>query len=120
MSSADVAGTAEWRSESGALLLGHCRTCDSPHYYPRQVCPFCFGADVGRIEAKGSGQVYSYSHTLRGPAGPYILAYVTLDEGVTMLTNLVDVDPADVAINMSVTLEFRDLGGTLAPVFCPA
>jgi uncharacterized OB-fold protein len=120
MSYADVASMAEWRSESGALQLGYCRACDSPHYYPRHVCPFCFSTDVKRIEAKGSGQVYSYSHTLRGPAGPYILAYVTLDEGVTMLTNLVDVDPTEVAISMAVTVEFRDLGGTFAPVFRPA
>lgn len=120
MSEVVVPGVAEWRSENGALQIGHCNSCDAPHYYPRKVCPFCFSADVGYIEAKGSGRVYSYSHTPRGPAGPYILAYVTLDEGITILTNLVDVAPEAVVVDMPVEVEFRALGEVVAPVFRPA
>lgn len=120
MDKEDVSGTAEWRSPSGALQLGHCNACKSDHYYPRRVCPFCFSPDVGRTEATGRGRVYSYSFSARGPNGPNILAYVTLDEGVTMLTNLVDVEPTDVAIDMCVTVDFRLLGETIVPLFRPA
>lgn len=116
----DVSGIAEWRSPSGALQLGLCNICGATHYYPRRVCPFCFSADVGRTDATGNGRVYSYSYSSRGPNGPNILAYVTLDEGITMLTNLVDVDPADVTIDMRVTVDFRPLGQTVVPLFRPA
>ena len=113
-------GTADWRSPDGALQIGHCNTCSENHYYPRSVCPFCFSFDVGRTASTGRGSVYSYSFTSRGPSGPYILAYVTLEEGVTMLTNLVDVDPQAVTIDMPVSVDFRPVGDVDAPVFRPA
>lgn len=116
----DLSGVAEWRSENGDLQLGHCNGCGADHYYPRSVCPFCFSFDVGRTAATGRGRVYSYSFSPRGPDGLSMLAYVTLDEGVTMLTNLVDVDPSAVTIDMPVVVEFRQLNGGTAPVFRPA
>ena len=39
----------------------------------------------------GRGTIYSYSVMRRVPV-PYAIAYVTLDEGVTMMTNIVDCD----------------------------
>lgn len=115
-----MSGIAEWQSDGGALQLGHCNRCGEPHYYPRRVCPFCFSDDIGRVEASGRGRVYSHSYSPRGPNGPYILAYVTLDEGVTMLTNLIDVEPSAVTIDMQVAVEFRMIGEAPVPMFRPA
>ncbi len=42
-------------------------------------------------------------------AFPYVRAYVELAEGVQMLTTLVDVDPARVAIGMPVEVVFEDV-----------
>lgn len=118
MSEGDLSGVALWQSADGSLQIGHCQTCGEHHYYPRQVCPFCFSDATATVPASGRGRVYSYSHTPRGPDGPYIVAYVTLEEGVTMLTHLVDIDPIEVRIDMAVDVEFRVLSdGTLAPVF---
>lgn len=114
-----LAGMAEWRSEAGGLVLGHCNACDEPHYYPRAICPFCHSRDVGRRDAKGSGAIYSYCAMEKGPEGPYVIAYVTLDEGVTMLTHIVTDDPASLQCGDRVALEFRDTQIGPVPIFRP-
>jgi uncharacterized OB-fold protein len=50
----------------------------------------------------------------------YVIAYVTLDEGVSMLTNIVDVDAAKVKVGQRVKVVFKpsDGGGKL-PCFTP-
>ena len=30
---------------AGRLLIGTCKACGKPHYYPRALCPFC-GSDA--------------------------------------------------------------------------
>jgi uncharacterized OB-fold protein len=47
---------------------------------------------------------------------PYAIAYVTLDEGVTMLTNLVDCDFERLAVGTPVRVVFKDA----IPMFTPA
>ena len=69
----------------GKLLLKKCADCGEVHYYPRGVCPFCLSDKVSWHEAKGTGTVYTYSVTRRGGPVPYCIAYVTLDEGVSMM-----------------------------------
>ena len=51
---------------------------------------------------------------------PYAIAYVTLAEGVTVLTNLVGCDFETLAIGQSVALTFGDTeGGMALPLFMP-
>ncbi len=52
---------------------------------------------------------------------PYAIAYVTLDEGVTMMTNLVDCDLDAIRIGQRVRLVFKPTeGGPPVPAFMPA
>jgi uncharacterized protein len=109
-----------WReaARDGKLLLRACRTCTKVHYYPRPICPFCFSDETEWLEAKGVGEIYSYSINRQGE--PYVIAYVALDEGPIMMTNIQDVDPADVAIGQRVGLVFRpDASGVPSPMFRP-
>ena len=53
---------------------------------------------------------------MRRLAEPYAVAYVTLDEGVTVLTNLVDCDFDRLAIGAPVRAVFKDG----IPMFTPA
>ena len=63
--------------------------------------------------------MYSYS-TMRRADPPYTLAYVTLDEGPTMLTNLVDAAPGGWRIGMAVQMKFVPSDdGTPVAVFAP-
>ena len=51
----------------------------------------------------------------------YTLALVTLDEGLTMMTNLVDCDVGTVQINQRVRVVFKpSQGGHAVPMFTPA
>jgi hypothetical protein len=52
---------------------------------------------------------------------PYAIAYVTLAEGVTMLTNIVEADFDSIEIDKDVEVVFRPTeGGQALPVFRPA
>jgi uncharacterized protein len=107
-------------AERGELLLKRCSACGEKHYYPRPLCPFCFSDRTEWQTASGDGTVYSFS-VMRRAAKPYVIAYVTLAEGPTMLTNLVDADPDKVRIGQKVKLAFRPLGDSgPQPVFAPA
>ncbi len=58
---------------------------------------------------------------MRRAPEPYAVAYVTLDEGPTMLTNLVDCDLDRLAIGQRVRLVFTPTeGGAPVPTFRPA
>lgn len=103
----------------GELLIKACRSCGKVHFYPRAHCPHCLSADTQWQQASGRGRVYSYSVTRRAEV-PYIMAYVTLDEGVTMLTNIVDCGLDDVSIGQDVEVVFRATeGGEALPMFRP-
>ncbi len=89
----------------GRFLVRKCSTCGKAHWYPRNICPFCSSSDTKWVEASGRGTIYSFSVMRRAPE-PYAIAYVTLAEGPTMLTNLVDCDFDSLAIGQEVRLKF--------------
>src|SRR5271156_1086453 len=76
---------------NGKLLVKKCLACGRPHHYPRSICPHCFSDRTEWTTASGKGTIYSYS-VMRRAEVPYVIAYVTLDEGTTMMTNIVDCD----------------------------
>ena len=103
----------------GQLLLKRCAACGELHYYPRAICPFCFSDRTAWEPASGKGRIYSYSVMRRAPE-PYAIAYVTLAEGVTMLTNIVDCDLDRIRIGQDVRLLFKPTdGGPPVAVFTP-
>jgi uncharacterized OB-fold protein len=105
----------------GRLLVKHCAACGEFHHYPRALCPHCFSDRTEWRDAKGAGTVYTFSVLRRGVPEPYCIAYVTLEEGVSMLTNLVDCDFDAVRIGMKVKVVFKPSdGGAPVPMFTPA
>jgi uncharacterized protein len=112
---------AFWDAASqGKLLIKRCTSCGQPHYYPRALCPFCGSTATEWRPAAGGGVIYSYS-VMRRAEVPYAIAYVTLDEGVTMMTNLVDCNFDALKIGQRVRVVFKPTdGGPPVPVFTPA
>ena len=107
-------------AHNGVLKLRVCSACHKPHWYPRPLCPFCM-ADTEWADALGTGFVYSVSVTRRAGPIPYAIAYVQLDEGVTMLTNIVDCDLDAIRIGDRVRVVKKPSdGGTMLPMFTPA
>lgn len=116
----------------GQLLLPRCDDCGQLIWYPRLVCPFCGSHAVTYTAVSGRGTVYSFTVVRRGggpfrDAAPYVLAMVRLNEGPTMMTNLVDVDPATVSIGQAVVVVFEPVDdpdgsgtGDALPRFTPA
>ena|SRR5919204_6643407 len=78
----------------GRLVLPRCKACGHVIWYPRPFCPECGSRDVEWFEATGKGILYSLTtvHRSQGDYAasvPYIVAYVELDEGPRVLTNIV-------------------------------
>jgi uncharacterized protein len=111
---------AYWTAaDEGRLLVKRCDSCGQYHHYPRDICPHCLSSDTVWQDAAGTGTVYSFSTMGQGDAA-YTLAFVTLDEGVTMMSNLVDCDPATVRIGDRVKVLFQpSQGGHAVPMFTP-
>jgi uncharacterized OB-fold protein len=106
-------------ADEGRLMVKKCRACGELHHYPRDICPFCLSADTEWLQATGTGTVYSFSTMGKGETA-YTLAFVTLDEGVTLMTNLVDCDPGRLAIGQKVRVSFKPSeGGHAVPMFTP-
>lgn len=99
----------------GRLSLARCRRCQTVIWYPRAICPECHSTEIEWFDASGRGTVYSYTVNHRGDgpyrdAGPYVLAYVELEEGPRVMTNLVEVDHDQLAVGMPVEVVFSDTG----------
>ena len=102
------------------FMIPVCSACGKPHWYPRAICPFCASDRMQWREASGRGTIYSYS-VMRRAKDPYVIAHVTLAEGPTMLTNIVDCDFDQVRIGQPVTVVFKETeNGSPAPMFRPA
>jgi uncharacterized OB-fold protein len=105
----------------GKLMLKKCADCGQHHHYPRALCPFCMSDRVQWVQAKGTGEIYTFSVSRRAGPVVYCIAYVTLDEGVKMMTNIVDCDLDSIKIGQKVKVAFKKTeGGVSMPVFAPA
>ncbi|MCV7399461.1 Zn-ribbon domain-containing OB-fold protein [Mycobacterium fragae] len=93
------------------LLIQRCTGCGALRNPPRPMCPKCRSLEWDTIESSGRGSVYSYvmPHQPRFPffEYPYIVALVELDEGVRLVSNLVDIEPADVTVGMPVQVCYQ-------------
>jgi uncharacterized OB-fold protein len=116
----DAATEPYWTAaKQGVLKIKRCTACDKVHFYPRALCPFCL-ADTEWIDASGLGTIYSVTVTRRAGPIAYALAYVQLDEGISMLTNIVDCDLDSLRIGDRVKLCFKAADGeNRVPMFTP-
>lgn len=109
----------------GRLVAQRCDGCGVLRHPPRPMCPHCGSLAIDVVELSGRGTLYSYAvlHHPQHPAFDYPLpvALVDLEEGVRVVSNLVDVATADIRIGMRVEVAFEataDAGAV--PVFRPA
>jgi uncharacterized protein len=98
----------------GRLVLPRCTRCGGLIWYPRAFCPECGTNEVEWVEIAGTGKVHSYTVVHKGIGAyvdmcPYVVAYVDLDAGPRILTNILG-DPRAVAIDAPVTAVFDRSG----------
>lgn len=111
---------AFWEATArGELMLRYCEACARAHWYPRASCPHCDSERTAWRRASGDATLYSFSVTRR-VAEPYAVAYVTLAEGPTMLTNIVGCRFEDLRIGQRLRVTFAIAENGLAvPMFTP-
>ncbi len=109
------------------LRFQRCNDCDTVIFHPRRHCVGCLGQDLSWHAASGKGTVYSYSvvrqsyHPFFRQHVPYVVAWVDLDEGPRLLSNVVGIDDPsiDVHCGMAVRVEWEPHGEYGIPLFRP-
>ncbi len=109
------------------LRYQQCAKCGTVVFYPRRHCTGCTDGKLEWKTASGKGTVYSYSvvrqsyHPFFRHKVPYAVAWIDLDEGPRILSNVVGVeDPlADVFIGQPVEVEWEEHEELCIPLFRP-
>lgn len=97
-------------TRAGELRLQRCNDCKHVYFPPRPFCEKCASRSVAWFKASGRGKLHSYVINHRPAFGfendaPYAIAVVMLDEGVKMMTNLVEVAQTPEALQLDMPLE---------------
>ncbi len=102
---------------AGELRYQRCDACGAANFPPSEHCRQCLSADLRWERSGGLGEIYSWTVVHRPVTAefepPYAPAIVTLDEGYQMLTNIVGMPPADLAIGLRVRVQFHAVGADL-------
>lgn len=100
----------------GELRLQVCGACATVRFPESFVCPHCLSPDYSWRPSSGRGTVWSWitMHQRYFPAFaaeiPYNVAFVRLEEGLHLITSLVEV-PADLRIDQPVEAVFVTVPG---------
>jgi uncharacterized protein len=111
-------------AKDGRLLVQRCGGCGVLRHPPRPMCPHCHSLEWEAIDASGRGRVYSFVMPHHPPLpffdDDYIVVLVELEEGVRIVSNLVDIEPDAASIGMPVRVRFDTFDGDVVlPVFVP-
>jgi hypothetical protein len=112
------------KAKEGELWLPRCESCGEVVFYPRSFCPRCGSGDLSWFRASGRGVVESFvvNHVpAPGYEAPYIIAFVKLDEGPRLMSNLLEIEqtPEAVSVGMPVEVVFEQRGDLALPQFRP-
>jgi uncharacterized OB-fold protein len=110
---------------AGELRYPRCSVCGKADFPAAPNCRFCLSAALVWEVSAGLGTVYSYTVVWRPVTPdfvtPYAPAIVELDEGYSIMTNLVGLDSDDLAVGLRVTVGFEVVtDGPTLPYFRPA
>lgn len=96
----------------GVFLIQQCDDCRLFQYHYRGFCCHCWSKNVTDVPIQGTGEVWTFSVVERtrmpgfSELTPYVIAVVELTEGVRVLTNVINCDPASIEIGTPVSLTF--------------
>ena len=109
------------------LLIQRCNDCDAAQFYPRIFCTQCSGRNLHWVRASGCATLMTFTTVHRAVsqayAGevPYVVALVRLEEGPTMMTNVVGCADVKLQIGMRLEVLFDDWTDEVTvPKFRPA
>ena len=108
----------------GKLLILRCGTCRRWVHPPADACPED-GSALAPEAVSGKGSVFTFTINRHpfNPAvpPPYVIAIVELPEqdGLRLMTNVVNLEPEQVTIGMPVHVVFEEHGEIFVPLFEP-
>lgn len=95
------------------LVSQRCAGCGKHRFPARDLCSNCLSRDAAWVPVSGQGTIFSRAvmHQAYHPGlpTPYALVVVELDCGARMISNIVDLPPDEVRIDMPVEVVFEDL-----------
>ncbi|HEX9661199.1 MAG TPA: OB-fold domain-containing protein [Candidatus Binatia bacterium] len=113
------------------LKIQRCKDCNAWVWTPRPSCVECGSEKVEWTDMGGKGEVYSFT-VIRQIVGrgasqafqkdiPYVVAWVDLDEGPRLITNIVGCPVEGVKLGMKVAVQFEQASDKVwLPKFRPA
>jgi uncharacterized OB-fold protein len=108
----------------GELRIQRCRDCTTPRHPPRPLCAACGSTAVDWVAVSGRGEVWARTviHPPTLPAfterTPYCAVVVRLEEGVFMVSTIVESDPDTVTVGMPVQLVISEVEPEFALPLC--
>ncbi|MCU1495896.1 MAG: hypothetical protein JWO62_3660 [Acidimicrobiaceae bacterium] len=106
------------------LVRPVCGSCGRSFFVPQYLCPHCGSENWEYEPSDGRGTVASYTVVHRAPdprfETPYVVAVVDLvEEGWSLMTNIVGVPGEEVEIGMPVEVSWIEFEGDTLPGFTP-
>lgn len=106
------------------LVRPVCGSCGRSIFVPQYLCPHCGSEDWEYQPSGGRGTVASYTVVHRAPdprfETPYVVAIVDiLEEGWSLMTNIVGVPGEEVEVGMPVEVSWIEFEGDTLPAFTP-
>ena len=95
------------------LVIQRCLACRAYRHFPQAMCPHCHSMDTEWSKVSGRGVIHSYTvahqafHPFWADKVPYVVATIELEEGVRMVDDMLDLDPAEVRIGLPVEVFFQ-------------
>jgi len=102
-----------------------CDNCETVIFYPRRHCTGCTSSKLTWKVSMGTGTIYTYSvvrqsyHPFFRHLVPYTVAWIDLDEGPRLISNVVGISPAEVSIGQRVQIEWEEHEHLNIPLFKP-
>ena len=107
------------RCREHQLVLRRCRSCAFFSHPPRPNCPNCTSDNLEWVNSEGRGTVYTFTIT-RQPVSrsfegrlPWAVVDVELEEGVHLISNLVNCDSEEIEIGMAVEVVFEEVNAEI-------
>jgi len=95
------------------LVIQQCVDCSSYQFFPRPFCLKCMSENIEWTPSSGNGTIYTFTINRRGSNPymnervPYVVAMVTLDEGVRLMANIIESEIEKVRIGARVSVVFE-------------
>ena len=109
----------------GELRIRACMACGARFRFVSEWCPSCWSTDLSSQVASGRGKVAAMTVVRTAPYEsvaarvPYVLALIELEEGPTLMSNVIGCDPDAVKIGMPVRVTYESRGDLQLPQFRP-